>query len=63
MANVGPVHHHGTLTGVKVDAATNLSEQISVYLAFRTPDDNQESVEITMTEAAYLHGWLGDILK
>ncbi len=63
MAAVGTVHHHGTLTGVKVDAATHLPDQVSVYLGFRTPDDKQENVEISMGEAAYLHGWLANIVN
>ncbi len=62
MAVVGTVHHHGTLTGAMADAATNLPEQVSVYLGFRTLDDQQENVEITMHEAALLHGWLGNIV-
>ncbi len=63
MAVVGTVHHHGTLTGVVADAATHLPEQISVYLGFRTPDDKQENVEISMGEAALLHLWLSNIVN
>ena len=63
MAVDGPVHHYGTLTGARADAATNVPEPTSVYLTFRTPDDKQENVEISMHEAAFLHGWLADILK
>ncbi len=63
MAVVGKVHRHGNLTGVKVDAATKLPEQTSVYLTFRNPDDEQENVEISVHEAAFLHRWLADIVK
>ena len=63
MAVVGTVHRHGNLTGVKADAATKLPEQVSVYLAFRNSDDEQENVEISFQEAAFLHGWLANILK
>ncbi len=63
MAVVGIVHHHGTLTGVKADAAKYLPEQTSIYLTFRNPDDEQENVEISFHEAAYLHAWLADILN
>ena len=63
MAVVGKVHRHGNLTGVKADIATKLPEQTSVYLTFRNPDDEQENVEISFHEAAYLHGWLADILN
>ncbi len=63
MAVVGTVHRHGTLTGVKADAAKHLPEQRSVYLCFRTPDDQQENVEISFHDAAYLHGWLADIVN
>ncbi len=63
MAIVGTVHHHGTLTGAKADAATRLPEQVSVYLCFRTPDEEQENVEISVHEAALLHGWLANIVS
>ena len=63
MAVVGKVHCHGTLTGVVADAATHLPEPVSVYLGFRTPDDKKENVEISMGEAAYLHGWLANIVN
>lgn len=63
MAVKGTVHRHGTLTSVKADAAMHLPEQTSVYLIFRTPDDEQENVEISFHEAAFLHRWLADIVK
>ena len=63
MAVAGTVHRQGTLTGVSADAATHLPEQVSVYLGFRTPDDKQENVEISMHEAALLHRWLADIVN
>ena len=63
MAVVGPVHQHGTLTGVRADAATRLPNPVSVYLCFRTADDQQANVEISFDEAAYLHGWLADIVN
>ena len=63
VAIVGKVHHHGTLTGARADAATRLPEQVSVYLCFRTPDDKQENVEISVHEAALLHGWLANIVS
>ena len=62
MAVDGPVHHHGTLTGAKEDAATNVPEPTSVYITFRNSDDEQENVEISHHEAAYLHGWLAKLL-
>ena len=62
MAVDGPVHHHGTLTGAKADAATNVPEPTSVYIIFRNSDDEQENVEISHHEAAYLHGWFGKLL-
>ncbi len=63
MAVVGTVHRHGALTGVKADAAKYLPEQTSIYLTFRNPDDEQENVEISFLEAAFLRDWLADILK
>ncbi len=58
MAVDGPVHHYGTLTGARADAATNVPEPTSVYLTFLNSDKEQENVEISHHEAAYLHGWL-----
>lgn len=63
MAIVGPVHHHGTLTGAVADAAKHLPEQVSVYLCFQTPANKRENVEISMHEAALLHGWLANIVN
>ncbi len=63
MAVVGIVHRHGTFTGVKADAAQYLPEHASIYLTFRNPDDEQENVEISFPEAAFLHGWLANIVN
>ena len=62
MAIAGTVHHHGTLTGAKADAATKGSELTSVFITFRNSDDEQENVEISHHEAAYLHGWLAKLI-
>ncbi len=62
MAVDGPVHHHGELTGAKVDAATNVHEPTSVYLTFLNSADEQENVEISHHEAAYLHDWLAKLI-
>ncbi len=63
MAVLGTIYRHGTLTGVVADAAKHLPEQVSVYLTFQNPDDEQENVEISYHEAAFLRGWLAAILK
>ncbi len=63
MAVIGSVHRHGNLTSVKADAATKLPEQVSVYLIFQNSADEQENVEISFLEAAFLRDWLADILK
>ncbi len=63
MAVIGTVHRHGNLTGVKADVATKLPEQLSVYLTFLNSDDEQENVEISFPEAAFLHGWLANIVN
>ena len=63
MAVQGKVHRHGTLTGARADAATNLPEQVSVYLTFQNSDNEQENVEISFGEAADLRGRLAILLK
>ncbi len=63
MAVLGKVHHLGTLTGARADAAKKLPEMTSVYLTFQNSDNEQENVEISWGEAADLRGWLAILLK
>ena len=61
MSIVGKIHRHGELTGMVISTATHASGRESVYLAFKTPADEQENVEISVEEAVALHGWLGEL--
>ncbi len=60
MSVVGKIHRHGELTGMVVSTATHAPGRESAYLGFKTPDDEQESVEISIEEAVALHGWLSN---
>ena len=62
MSVVGKIHRHGELTGIVVSTATHVPGRDSVYLGFKTTDDEQENVEISIEEAVALHGWLSNLV-
>ncbi len=62
MSIIEKIHRPGELTGMVVSTATRAPGPESVYLGFRTADDQQENVEISVEEAIALHGWLDKLM-
>ena len=63
MSIIGKIHRPGNLTGMVVSTSTKAPGSESVYLSFKTPDDEQENVEISVEEGVALHGWLAELVS